>query len=250
MEIEITMTATRRPEIVDVTLSSIRREMISDSDLSNVILRINIDPIGSDKNMTFMVMKVCSVHFKKVITYRPIQPSFPKALIRLWGSVRTKYFFNIEDDWLFLRPIDLDHMISIMEDQSDIAILRLPFRPVTDEHSKNWKFFFPWNGTFFECKPGDKPEIGFCGHPSLIRSSFIKEVLPHINPHSDVEKQLKGRNEGFMRVLNRYRIGVYSERNMPEAIRDIGKKWRQERGYSKVGINSRTFETWEKRDVG
>lgn len=245
MDLEVTMTATRRPEVVDATLSSFRENLFIDP--SNVIIRINIDPIGhEDEAMTYKVMEVCSVHFKKIMLFRPTYPSFPKALIRLWGSVRSKYFWNIEDDWLLLRPINLGRVIEIMESNPDVAILRLPFRPVTKEHSKNWKFFFPWNGSFFECKREDMPEIGYCGHPSLIRTSFIKEVLPHINPNVDVEKQLKGRNEGFMNILNRYRVGVYSEQDMPEAIRDIGKVWREEQGFEKIGINSKTFETWRK----
>lgn len=249
-ELEITTTATRRPEIIDKTLFSFRIHMFSDIDARNITLRVNIDPIGGGEGLTYEVMDVCGTHFKNVSFYRPTKPSFPKALIRLWGSVRTKYFWNIEDDWLLIRPIDFQKMIEIMEEEGDVAILRLPFRPVTMEHSKNWKFFFPWNGKFFECKKEDKPEIGFCGHPSLIRTSFIKEALPHINPHSDVEKQLKGRNRGFMNVLDRYRIGVYSEQNMPKAIHDIGRRWTHENGYKKVGINSRTFETWDKVNVG
>ena len=238
--IDITMVATRRPELIQETLGTFSSFFFS----SDCRLIINVDPVGKDIQ-SFEIIDLCREYFQN-ITYRcPEESSFPKAFKWVWSQTDADFVFHLEDDWELLRFVDLGKMIEIMKNNQDLAILRLPWKPTDIDSAKNWRYFFPWNGDFFECPEKRKREVGFCGHPSLIRGKFVRNTVKHIDETRNPEKQFHHGPPEIMEEIDRWRYGVFAEQNQTPAIRDIGRKWMIENNYRKVGSKA-FFTEWEK----
>jgi hypothetical protein len=207
-------------------------------------LILNIDPVGPDSLND--VLDVATEHFTEPEFILPAFPSFPKAFINTWRKTTSKYIFNLEDDWELLLNLDLLDMIRIMDENPNLAVLRLPYK-ATDEKSKNWSCFYPWNGEFFECPKDKKRELGFCGHPSLIRGDFAREAVRHLSPDLNPEKQFHHGPPGIMQLIDESRFGVYAEKHQQRAIVDIGRKWMVGTGWQKQG-NKAHFTKWENQN--
>jgi len=242
MKVDVTMTATWRPELIDRTLESFFENLFSGFS-GDLRLVINIDPVGSENNRYKDVIRVCSKYFKEIKATRPSRAFFPKAFLTVWNLARAPYLFHLEEDWLLKRKLDFNEMIEIMEDNITLAHLRLSKFRSTSEHLKNWKHFFLWNGKFFECPQADKGAAGWCGHPSLNRTAFAKGAIARIDPVHNPEKQIKGRWMGD--YLNQWRFGIYHPQEAPPCLEDIGRKWMEENGWRKSG-NPQHFTCWEK----
>lgn len=240
--IDITMTATRRPEILRKTLDTFSEKLFVH--LPDIRLIINVDPVGDDVRSEEIVA-LCREYFAN-ITYRcPDSPSFSKAFKWVWSMANADFVFNLEEDWALLRPICLSRMIEIMHDAPDLAVLRLPWKRTDIDSAKNWKYFFPWNGDFFECPEEHKREVGFCGHPSLVSGEFVRECVRHLDENKNPEKQFHHGSHEMMREIDLWRYGVFSAQNSAPAILDTGRKWMIENNYRKSGSKA-FFTAWEK----
>ena len=247
MGIDITITATCRPDILDRTLRSFSQNLFRPhSQIINNVF-VNIDPIGpSDPHTT---AKVLSRYFPthKITTHIPNTPSFPKAFIWCWQqtlSTPSACVFHLEDDWELTRPVDLQNLFLLLYLYPDLSILRLSaFRSGTHV-MKCWNKLIQWNGTFFETPPDLRGLLGFCGHPSLIRKEFIRTVLPHLDSEKNPEKQIKGSHPVFGHYILSHRFGVYHGQDEPAAIRDIGRQWMIQNQYRKSGSKA-WFTQWE-----
>lgn len=240
-KIQILTTATRRPEILERTLSSFRKYMFTGKEE----LIINIDPVGLDHICRSAIIEMCSKYFKVTKYNLPDKASFPKAFKWLWTNFDGGYGFYLEEDWELLRLVNLNQMIGVMNEYQNLAILRLPFKPVDSIAAKNWKYWFPWNGHYFECPKELRLEIGFCGHPSLIRGEFIKNCASLIDTSRNPEKQFHHGNRPLLNEQCKWDFGVFSEQNKPAVVKDIGREWMVKNGYRKKE-NKSYFVEWEK----
>jgi hypothetical protein len=239
--IDITMTACRRAAILERTLASFKRHLFKDADAQ---LIMNVDPVGPDRLVT--VLKVAWREFPgSVLTRAAAQPSFPKAFKWAWSTTSAPWVFHLEDDWELLCPVSLGHMIQIMEEHPDLAVLRLPWRPTGFQAMKNWRYFFPWNGQFFECPSTLRWEVGFCGHPSLIRGDFVRKAAQLLNDEQNPEKQFHYWNKPLIEEVVRWRFGVFAKQNQDAAVQDIGREWMQENDWQKAGTKA-FFTHWER----
>lgn len=242
--IDITITATRRAEILSRTLASFKKNLFQGAPALALAI-INIDPVGPDP-IPGLARAAARKFFPAVLARAPRQASFPKAFKWVWSQTTSDFVFHLEDDWELLRPIDLDRMIEVMDHNPDLAILRLPWKRTDADSMKNWKYFFPWNGEFFECPEHLKREIGFCGHPSLIRGEFVRNAARLLDDTKNPEKQFHHGAEALLREVDKWRYGVFAEPNEPPAIRDIGREWMIENGWQKAG-NKAHFTSWERK---
>lgn len=240
--IDITMTATRRPELIRKTLSTFSSKFFFRTNDYRLIL--NVDPVGKDIQ-SFEIIDLCREYFPYTTCRCPNEPSFSKAFKWVWSRVDADFVFHLEDDWELLRPVDLVKMLDIMADNPDLALLRLPWKPTDTESAKNWKYFFPWNGEFFECPEEHKREVGFCGHPSLIRGEFVRNTVKYIDENRNPEKQFHHGTVEIMKEIDKWRYGVFAEQNQPPAIRDIGRRWMIKNDHRKAGSKA-FFTQWEK----
>ena len=239
--IDITMTATRRPELIRKTLGTFLSKLFFRTNDCRLI--INVDPAGRDMQ-SFEIIDLCREYFPDIICSCPNEPSFSKAFKWVWSQATADFVFHLEDDWELLRPVSLVKMIEIMRNNPDLAILRLAWKPTDTGSAKNWKYFFPWNGEFFECPQELRRTVGFCGHPSLIRGEFIRNTVSYIDETRNPEKQFHHGPREIMEEVDKWRYGVFAGRNQPPAIRDIGRQWMIKNNYRKAGSKA-FFTQWE-----
>jgi len=237
--IDITITATRRPGVLLKTLESFYENLFMDWPTRIII---NVDPVGESVSSE-SVAQVCKCFTDDVLVNLPEQGHFGKAFNWVWSQVTADLVFNLEDDWQLLKRLSLGHMVDLLSLEPKLAILRLPMSR-SWAHYKNWNKWLFWTGSYFQCPDDLKGEIGFCGHPSLIRSQFTKEALTFINPALNPEKEIKGVDHNRLMWLQKWDYGVFSRPNESEAIRDIGREWRHHNGFLKCGFEP-TFTEWK-----
>ena len=236
--LDITMTAVLRKDILDRTLRSFKENLFRDFPCR---LIINIDPVGDDKIIDVMTtaLKYFDCHFNI-----PEHPNFSKAYKWVFTQAQSEYIFHLEDDWELLKPLKLEDMFSLMNRRKDLATLRLPYR-ISTERSKNWTTFFDFDGDVFICPSNEKLSVGFCGHPSLIRKSFMDNCVPFINTDKNPEKQFHYGPKPIMNQVLKYNYGVYQKPYEKEYVKDIGRHWLIKTKWRKQGIKA-FFTRWER----
>jgi hypothetical protein len=239
--IHLLICATRRSGLSDRTFRSFRKNLFKRHQVNAIL---NVDPVGPDPDPLGVVAAV-ERYFNLVQWHSPDQPSFPEAFKRLWSAqIPGDYVFWLEDDWEMVVSGDLSSMIRIMDDNPDLAFLRLPWKPTGSIGMKNWKYIFPFTGLFFECPASLRREVGFCGHPSLIRAEFVRNCAPWIDGTKNPEKQFHYGRPELLQEVDRWRFGVFGFPNQPAAILDIGRDWMIKNGYRKAGSKA-FFTQWE-----
>ena len=240
MEIDVTITATCRAKILDTTLNSFFKNLLCGFNCKGII---NIDVIGPDTVVD--IIKILETYFKKLEINISHNPSFGEAFKWCWSMVERSWVFHLEDDWLLNRPVYLDHLKSILDSEPNLALLRLPQFLSGQFYMKNWNKFFPWNGLYYKCPEELKGGLGFCGHPSLIKSQFVENVRKYINPNLNPEKQFHAKSGPLMDEVLKWEYGVYGYPGMDAFITDLGRKWMIKNGYAKEG-NKAYFMKWKK----
>jgi len=242
----ITMTATIRPDILFQTLESFERNLFID--LHQYKIAINIDPVGigiakdvKDVVFHFFGKKNCYIR-------TPSRASFPEAFKWVWSCIEEEpdidYVFNLEDDWKLLREHSLFSMMSRLEIEPDLALLRLPMFHANEKDMKNWNKFYPYNGKYYECPEELTLVTGFCGHPSLIRSKFVWDTATNIDTNINPEKQFHTTNVPVLDIVSKYRYGVVGVPGTGPLIKDIGREWLAGTNWQKKG-NKAWFVEWE-----
>lgn len=241
--IDITMTATRRPEILHKTLSSFGENLFHHIGMEEFRLVINVDPVGLDIPSED-VINVAKQYFTNVTYRTPTIPNFSHAWTWCWEQTSGEFVFHLEEDWELLRPINFIRMIRVMDQNPNLVHLRLSTWK-SEIKLKQWKWLLDYEDGYYKIPEDVQGTIGFCGHPSLNRLDFIKMCLKNTNPYTNIEKQIKWRNKPLWEHLEHCDFGVFQEPNSPAAIRDIGRRWMVDNGFQKKG-NREWFTEWEK----
>jgi len=264
------MTAVLRPAIIERTLRSIV-ERICKEYVDNFTLIINIDPVGEEGCTQQDILKLAYEHFTHVRARMPAEPSFPLALKWCWEQVSAEYVLHAEDDFEFVKDIDINHMVDIMDKHQDLALLR--FDRGTDWDNPKDDMIGPYIIRSFLIKkvPGrlsKRPlrwlyhEDGFYRSPgwkgcfatssALMRSSFTDGITPFledgISPERVVmfawwliEEWTREKVNALRQHLKQFRSGLYA---VPLAIKDQGRPWRKEQGLTKPDDNRGIGTTW------
>ncbi len=242
--LDITMTATKRPEIINTTLKTFTENLFYNSNLCIDDFRfiINIDPVGEDVSAK-QIVSIVQRYFSNTVIRTPSIPSFSQAWTWCWHQAENKYVFHLEEDWKLLRPLDFNKMIQIMESNDNLAHLRLSTWR-SEEQLKQWKWFLDYKGGYYKVPDDVRGTIGFCGHPSFNRLDFIQQCMANTNMDANIEKQIKWRNKPLWKAIGDYDYGVFQEPNSPAAIKDIGREWMVKHGFKKKG-NREWFTEWE-----
>ncbi len=256
MKIDITTTATYRPELLEKTFNSFWRFIFSRYPENNYRLVINIDPVGREElypgqieDISFRMLEFCRSYFDDVYVNFPKVANFAKAFKWCWDNVRVDadYVFHIEDDWELLRPVNFSRMLFLFRKYPELIILRLNAFASSELTTKNWNLLLPWNGDFFEVSSSLKGTIGFCGHPSLIDADFIRGARVYLDGIHNPEKEMKGHHPYYGPLFRSCQLGVFSEQNSPPLIKDLGRRWMMDNHYKKKG-NKAFFVEWERID--
>ena len=243
--IEVTMTATWRPELIERTFKSFHDNLWKSMPPRKLI--INIDPVGADRDKSGDIIEICTEYFEEIQVNRPKIAHFPTAFIWCWKQVKRQFIFHLEEDWELLYPMNWLQMIKLMASPNlNLAHLRFSIFKSTEETCKNWSNFYNWVGGYFECPEEHKGSIGWCGHPSLNNGWFVRRVVEFLDPKYNPEKQIKWRNPMIGPIIKEYNFGSFIPQNSPPNIKDIGREWMSEHRYTKAGGNNEHFTNWEK----
>lgn len=252
--IDITTTATLRPEILARTYESFTSHLLK-PDLAHYHCILNVDPIGEDISPD-EVIEVAKRFFPNVVSHVSEISNFALAMKWCWSHTKAEYVFNLEDDWHMLKDLDLSRMIDIMESHPNLAHLRLsmfPTKTLAEGGAKGsglclrqWNRYIPWNGDFFEVPREEIFSLGYSGHPSLMRGEFMRQMCYFFDPRICPEKMLKGLFLVVRQALSKWRFGVYHEYRdkAPRTIKDHGRPWREAHGMYKD--RDVFFRTWER----
>lgn len=252
--VDVTTTATLRPEILGKTYSSFRTNLLKPG-LAKYRCVLNVDPIGEDISSE-EVIKVAKAFFPHIVNNVPETPNFSMALRWCWEHTEAEYIFNLEDDWEMMKPLDLIDMLNIMDEHPNLAHLRLSMFPTKTlpEGSlkgsglclRQWNRYIPWNGRFFEVPREKIFQLGYSGNPSLMRGEFVRSIAQFFHPRLCPEKTLKGGFDSIRREISKWRFGAYHEfkDKAPRTIRDHGRQWREKHDFYKD--RNMYFSTWER----
>jgi hypothetical protein len=236
-KIDIAMTATRRPEVLRRTLDSFVENVFKNTEGFRLI--INVDPIGLPIE-SMDVVDVAYEYFDDIVFNLPEKPDFNTAFRYVLSTATSELVFHLQDDWRACYPIDIDEMVGILKKNQSLALLRLSMFSSERNHLMNWGIHrFPWNGKYFQCPLTQRRQLGFCGHPSLIKNRFLKATVPVMDKKHNPENQF----HSFFRVvqeIEKWEYGVYLKPNSSRNIEDIGRDWMQENNWRKNSDKSHT----------
>jgi len=226
-KIDICMTATIRPSVLNETLKSFAENMLKEKLMYRLI--INIDPIG-EQSKRKNVLKVAGSYFDDIVYNLPDMPGFTKAVQWCWSRTTSRYVFHLEDDWKLLIPINIKSMIEILDKYENLVSLRLNKEKTgKSKHSNKFGFIY-------------YPKISL--NPTIFNGDFIRNIYPLMNLQKNPEKQLRA-NETTERgrYISKFQHGVYTKESVNQVVKDIGRTWMQSSSYTK----KTGFMNWEKK---
>lgn len=245
---DITCTATLRPELLYETFNTHIKYLFKDN-IKKANLIINVDTVGCIKEkegekIKEIIRVINSFPFKETIFNFSPKPSFSKAFVWCFKQVKSEFVFNLEEDWKMEIEIDFEEMMNQFVLNERLVHLRLSAFNSDNFKLKNWNKWLNWNGSFFEVPKEISGTIGWCGHPSLNRSSFMKYCVENIDENKNPEKQIKHNNPALKEVINNSVFGCFHPRKTNKAIHDTGRFWMVKNGWVKKGSKA-FFTEWE-----
>jgi hypothetical protein len=239
--IDITMTATLRPEIFRSTVDDIFKYIIGRHNNKYYRLILNIDCVGENIKPKEIV-KIAERSFINIKYNISKTPSFPKAVKWVWSQATSNYIFHIEDDWKFLRKINVDNMIRILKNHNDLSSLRLyKYNTPNQKIIKTFMCKWDYQEDGFYLARDWKKQFGL--NPILIKKEFIDEALPKMVDHINPEKQFRYSQEFMRDIIKKWKYGLYCSPNQTKSIEDSGRSWANRNKISKP--KKGPFITWE-----
>lgn len=245
---DLICTATLRPELIKQTFDSHIKHLFHDH-IRKARLVVNIDMVGSENpegTLSEILAYFDSIPFRDMTLHVSHQPHFGRAFNWCLRQIYEPLTFNLEEDWALGIDLDFEEMGFYFDQDPDLVHLRLSmfeskFSEERQHYMKTWNKFVQHNGRYFSIKRDLRGTIGWAGHPSLNKTSFLMGFGAVMDPEKNHEKQIKGHRPI---ILNSH-FGVFHPKNTLPAIKDIGREWMNKMGYQKKGIKA-FFTEWEK----
>jgi len=251
--IDIVTTATLRPQILRKTYSSFCNHLFK-GNRDKFRLILNVDPVGDHTYRPEDVISEAKKFFPNMIANVPKEGHFTKAVMWCWNQVEAEYVFQLEDDWVLMRPLDINVMIHILDAYPKIASVRL-FKGqwATAMTNKLAKRHFssgrPYKCSYASKKDKRRFQLYFRTYlnPSLYRGDYIKQAVKIMTPRKNPEAQLVA---GFTdcpklnSFANSWDYAVLTPNGVHRrVVRDIGRGWRV---HQKIYRNT-DFVKWKGR---
>jgi len=158
------------------------------------------------------------------------------AVNYLYTKLKSPYYFNLEDDWIFLKTVNLDELIEVMEKNKNIDIIKFNRMRIPE---KSWLYHLspssaPLTGINSNQSIGNLNLVkthNWSFNPSLVRTATIKKMLPveltdsnKLSPLSNAEKYFCHTYDHMFSKRGAFFLGCIGD---PPIIRDIGRnKWK------------------------
>jgi len=243
--IDITTTATLRPDVLEKTYASFWEHIFSQYDYDYRLI-INVDPIGDNVYSQEDVISVAESYFPDIVYNCPDNSSFPKAVKMVWGNSTSDYVFHLEDMWLALTHVNLDHMVHILDNYSKIASVNL-HKYVLSDGAPEPNFYRYHNKQdkrlFLQIRD---PLLS----PGLYSGDFVRRIAKKMNNTDNPELQVwgdkkvpndKGGSKQVRKLLSRYDYAIYAGNwklpfwgcAIPTVNMQQGRRWKKEHGFYK-----------------
>ena len=218
--LDVTMTCTMRPELIIRTLLSFAEKVHYDG---QVRIIANIDPVGvSNQSVIKSIIKSVAKDCKWLYAVRePEEACFAAAVKWVWEQVETPIFLHLEDDWLFLKPVNMEAIEKAFENFPSVGYLCL-----RKKHIKHGVVKRVNDDSYITYKPG-KRKYGL--QPAFWRKEAAQTAAPFFDLKKDPEKQLWEKRRVGKRIGN-WRCAYYGKIGETPWVKDIGREWAQRTG--------------------
>lgn len=224
--ISFTITACRRPELLDRTLNSFSRGII-DADLAEFQAFINIDPVP-EPGCSEDVATVAGGYFHEVRCRMPEMSNFCAAVKWTWSQPDTEYFFHLEDDWELIKPLRLSDLLRVLNQRRYVPFYRARAAVNLNVHGFD--------------------DERICLSPGLIRASFGRHAARYLDERYNPERQFRTQNAEecpTLPDLDRFRGFFFGASQKVQYCRDIGRDWRARNGLKRWPDDPYRFNSWQ-----
>lgn len=225
-DISFTITACRRPELLDRTLASFSRGVI-DANLSEFDAYINVDPLPAEVPGD-KLLEIAKKYFRSVRFRTPAKANFCSAVKWVWSQPDTEFFFHLEDDWELIKPFRLGTLVRILKQRR--------FLPLFSQRSAvNLNVY-------------NFADTRICLSPGLLRTSFGHYAATHLDEKYNPERQLRIDNAMICPTipgLKAFKGHFYGGKQNVQFCRDIGREWRERHKVARFPDDPRLFTTWD-----
>ena len=228
-EIDVTLCAGRRPELLRRTLASFRDKCFGNFRIANVF--VNIDPFGGNVEDADICRGIVLEYFPSAEVIQPGRASYGQAVKTIWSMIRSPCALHLEDDWLALETISPERVFPLFSGRTRMISFMA--------HEKNWNGRTKWS-VVRQRIPYTPIRIGrprFSTSPCFVDGPFAHGYAELIDPELDPEKQSMGRhNPALAKYVSRFRCAyLISDREGEiHVVRDIGREWRANQGIEKT----------------
>ena len=238
MNLDITIVAGSRPDLLAITLASFNENLFRNFAVRNVIA--NIDPIFGAETERQQCINIIGKFFANAKIVAPTAPSFGMAVKRTWESTQGDLIFHLEDDWVLLEPIS-PPMIAPLVSANFAGI-----KPVAAEHrwlgsdpARNHRPLIEIGGLKFGTRSNP---VQFGTSPGFFAGDFVRTVAQLLITNLDPEKQVKMKyNPELASFCRKFKFTYLPGQSKRELIQDIGRAWRQARGIDKITTSGRSI---------
>ncbi|MGV1869923.1 glycosyltransferase family 2 protein [Agrobacterium rosae] len=234
MDLDITIVAGRRPELLQRTLESFSQNAFKFHNVVNVYA--NIDPIFGTEDDEARCIALLHQNFASPVIYTPEAAGFGAAVKRLWQGTTADYVFHLEDDWIALDALD-ERVAANFRD----TVKQVSFHSASQNwdirkrgHLHRGKRYWKFAGIRVPRSSFTK----FTTSPSVIDGTVARRSAELMNPAFDPEKQFYSNvNKSLETYIASFDNYIFSPAGIP-VVEDTGRDWRDQRGIQKKIINA------------
>jgi hypothetical protein len=187
---------------------------------------VNVDVPGGNAGYLPRLRDFCARNGIRDVHVNTGRTGFAGAVNRVFGAVRGEFYFYLEDDWLFLRPVDLNAVLALMREDPSIHHIRFSKETVARPGDAQLRALEKSGELYLV--PGRQVTAGgmelvesaiWSLNPHVARSSVMRECGPipeGVNPESFLCK----RYDSLFPRRGVYIFGGYGD---PPVVRDIGR---------------------------
>lgn len=239
--VDLCVVASRRPDLLSLTLSEFSSRVFSNMNIDRVF--VNIDPIFGGNLEHSQCVHTVLQHFPAAQIFEPDVPNFCAAVRRVWGATEGRFVFHLEDDWVPLYCVGAELFEKF--DVTDVA--QISFHTI----DRNWdierKGNFHQSRIYREVFGMKIPTLRyfprFSTAPSVLVGDFARACALRMIDAYDPEKQFySGVNASLQEYVRPYKNYIYAIDGMP-VIRDLGREWSAKRGVVKRVMDSKSIWT-------
>lgn len=220
--IDVIVTSTCRKQF-ETTYASFMKNVRYDKGFRFII---HIDVLEKNKRYLPRLLEFLKYNNIKDVRVNTGNNTFANAINHLFKKLQSEYYFHLEDDWIFLKPIDLNAIIQVMKDNEGIHGIRFSKEDIKRPGNRMKKNLAGRNELYL--LPGEEIHIDgldliksnmWSLNPHVGRTSVVKQFadIPlDINPESFLSKW-------YFEKFSQPGLYIYGKYGYPAYVSDIGR---------------------------